>query len=121
MNFRENRFICTLIHPAILLSLSLLLSGLTFSRAWAGTDTTWSVQFRLNMTHAIDHQIFNPDSDYVYVVLDHGIEPMRLVPEPGNIYSATLFDELDSATAYSYKFRINDTLWETVHRSFISK
>jgi len=121
MNFRENRFICTLIHPAILLSLSLLLSGLTFSRAWAGTDTTWSVQFRLNMTHAIDHQIFNPDSDYVYVALDHGIEPMRLAPEPGNIYSATLFDELDSATAYNYKFRINDTLWETVHRSFISK
>lgn len=121
MNLKKQRHNPTLLKHASLIFTLLFLSGLPFCRIYAETDTTWSVTFKLNMSRAIDQQIFNPDSDYVYVVIDHGIEPMRLVPEPGNIYSATLFDELDSAVTYNYKFRINDTLWETVHRSFTSK
>jgi hypothetical protein len=84
----------------------------------AKTDTTWSVTFKLNMSYALTQGIFDPDSDFVYVGLDHGIEAMKLVPGPGYVYSASLFDALDSAETYSYKFRINDSTWESVHREF---
>jgi hypothetical protein len=96
-------------------AMSILLSaGHTAS---ASADTTWSVSLRLNMTKAVNQHIFYPDSDYVYIIMDHGIQPFRLVPGPGYTYTGTLFDELDSGITYHYKFRINDSVWETVNRS----
>ncbi len=89
--------------------------------ASANTDTTWSVSLRLNMTKAVSDHIFNPDSDYVYVIMDQGIQPFRLVPGPGYTYTALLYDELDSGVTYHYKFRINDAVWETVNRSVTAK
>ncbi|MEI7981350.1 MAG: T9SS type A sorting domain-containing protein [Bacteroidota bacterium] len=80
-------------------------------------DTTYSVSFQLNMSKAVQQHIFNPDSDYVYVIMDQGIAPMKLVPGPDYNYSCTLFNELDSGVTYHYKFRINDAVWETVNRS----
>jgi len=85
--------------------------------ASAHTDTTWSVSFRLNMTKAVDQHIFRPDSDFVYVIMDHGIEPFRLVPGPGYTYSGLLYDQLDSGITYNYKFRINNNVLETVNRT----
>ena len=87
----------------------------------AHPDTTWSVSFNVNMTKAINQHVFNADSDYVYIVMDHGIEPMRLVPGPGNIYSGLLFDILDSGVTYHYKFRINNALNESVNRQLTAK
>ena len=101
--------------PAMLILLS---GGFTAS---ANTDTTWSVSFRLNMTKAVKQHIFRPDTDYVYVIMDHGIQPFRLVPGPGYTYTGTLFDELDSGTTYNFKFRINENNWETVNRKITAQ
>lgn len=101
--------------PALWICLSL---GHT---AAANTDTTWSVSFRVNMTKAVDQHIFSPDSDFVSVIMDHGVEPFRLVPGPGYTYTGFLFDALDSGVTYNYKFRINDNKWETVDRSLTAE
>lgn len=84
----------------------------------ANPDTIWSVTFRINMTKAVSDHVFLPDSDFVYVIFQQRAEPMKLVPGPGSVYSAELFDVLDSGAVYSYHFRINDTVNETVTRSF---
>jgi|GEM_PF-316800 len=88
-----------------------------FAAASASPDTTWSVSFRLNMTGAVDQQIFIPDSDYVSVIMDQGIPPLKLVQGAGYIYTGTLHDELDPGVTYHYQFRINDSLSETINRS----
>lgn len=82
----------------------------------ANPDTTGFVSFRLNMTRAVNQHIFVPDSGYVYLIMD-SVEPLRLLPGPGNIYTATLLDRLDSGTVYNYHFSINDSVPETVRRS----
>jgi len=81
------------------------------------TDTIIGINFQVNMTRAVEQGIFHPDSDYVYVVLDQGIATMSLVPGPSYTYSALVTNGLDSGVTYNYKFRINDSLWETVNRS----
>jgi hypothetical protein len=88
----------------------------SFNAVAANPDTTWSVSFQLNMTKAVNQHIFVPDSDYVYLVMD-SIQPLRLVAGPGYNYTATLFDQLDSGVTYHYKFRINDSVWESVNRT----
>jgi hypothetical protein len=97
--------------PAMLFMLS------TGNKVTAATDTTWSVSFQVNMSKAVKDNIFRPDSDAVYLVLDQGILPLKLVPGPGYNYSGTLYNELDSNKTYHYKFRINDSTWEAVNRS----
>ncbi|MFZ4520320.1 MAG: T9SS type A sorting domain-containing protein [Bacteroidales bacterium] len=99
----------------------LLLFVSPFHGTSANPDTTWSVSFRLNMTKAVNQHIFMPDSDYVYVVMDQGIQEIRLVPGPDYTYTGTLFDKLDSGATYHYKFRINDSLPETVNRTLTAK
>jgi hypothetical protein len=85
------------------------------------SDTTYSVSFQLNMSKAVQQHVFNPDSDFVYVIMDQGIAPMRMVPGPNYNYTCTLFNELDSGVTYHYKFRINDAVWETVNRSITAR
>ena len=111
----RKKLLIMLLVPALLVAIS------GWHTASANTDTTWSVSFKLNMTKAVSQQIFHPDSDYVSVIMDHGIEPFKLVPGPGYTYTGTLFDELDSGVTYHYKFRINDTTWETVDRSLTAQ
>ncbi|MEI6455830.1 MAG: T9SS type A sorting domain-containing protein [bacterium] len=81
------------------------------------SDTVFGFNFQVNMTKAVEEGIFRPDSDFVYVVLDQGISAMSLVPGPSYTYSAIVTNGIDSGNTYHYKFRINDTLWETVNRS----
>jgi hypothetical protein len=95
----------------------LYLSVFARGNVYASSDTTWSVAFRLNMSKAVSQHIFVPDSDYVYVIMDHGILPLKLVPGPGLTYTGTLFDQLDSGVIYNYHFRINDSISETVNRT----
>ena len=117
------------IHPAIIRKIMLTMALLTLlcffifplNDVSANPDTTWSVSFRLNMSKAVNQHIFIPDSDYVYLIMDQGIEPLRLVAGPGYTYTATLFDQLDSGITYHYKFRINDTVWENVNRTVTAK
>ncbi|MCX6266617.1 MAG: T9SS type A sorting domain-containing protein [Bacteroidetes bacterium] len=117
-----NFFNCSAINRKILLMMVLpvlCISLFSLTPASAAPDTTWSVSFQLNMSKAVNQHIFMPDSDYVYLLMDHGMNPFKLVQGPGNIYTATLFNLLDSSQTYQYKFRINDSLEETVTRSFV--
>lgn len=113
-SFFPTRFIATAITVSIL-----VLS--TPCEAATLTSDSCSVTFQLNMTKMAQEQLFNPDSDYLWIIMDQGVDPLRLVPGPGYNYSCTLYTELDSGITYHYKFRINDTLWETVNRSITAK
>jgi hypothetical protein len=97
----------------ILISMLWLCSG---TSAQQQTDTVFGASFRVNMSKAVMQGIFDPDSDYVYLVADHGIAPIRMVPEPGLKYAFTLGSGLDSGEVYNYHFRINDSLDENVNR-----
>jgi len=110
--------------PRIPFTVFLLMLAASFSPCHvsaAKTDTSYSVAFQLNMTKAVRDHIFKPDSDYVYVVMDQGIPPMRMVPGPDYNYSFTLNNELDSGVTYHFKFRINEATWETVNRSVTAR
>jgi hypothetical protein len=89
----------------------------SLNAAPANPDTTCSVSFRLNMTKAVNQHIFMPDSDFVYLLMDHEIQPLRLVPGPGYIYSGTLLGQLDSGVSYHYKFSVNAAPVESVTRT----
>ena len=84
-------------------------------------DTTYGVEFRLDLSKAVEQQIFRPDSDQVFMVADHGLAPLRLVKGPGNKYTGIVSTGLDSGAIYQYKFRINQDLYETVDRTFEAK
>ncbi|MEI7664001.1 MAG: T9SS type A sorting domain-containing protein [Bacteroidota bacterium] len=95
----------------------ILILVITGNRVSAATDTTWSVTFQVNMAKAVKQNIFHPATDSVFVILDHGILPMKLVAGPGYTYSGALYNALDSTATYSIKFRINGSTLETVNRS----
>jgi hypothetical protein len=120
-----NSFVRSALIRKIMLILALLsfpgILLLSLNSASANPDTTWSVSFQLNMTKAVNQHIFLPDSDYLYVTMDHGIQPMRLVPGPGYTYTGTLVDQLDTGVTYQYKFRINDSVYETVNRQVFAQ
>jgi hypothetical protein len=83
-------------------------------------DTIFAFSFNVNMSKAVQQGIFHPDSDYVYVVPDHGIAAVRMVPGPGYKYSFLLSSGLDSGEVFQFRFRINDSLNETVTRSAVA-
>lgn len=116
-----NLFVRSATIRKIMLMMVLVSNMFLVPTAFAATDTTWSVSFRLNMTKAVNDGIFMPDSDYVYLLMDNGMQPLMLVQGPGYTYTATLFDQLDSGITYYYRFRINSSLQETVVRSFIAR
>jgi len=103
----------------ILLLITVSLSPCHLSAA--KTDTTYAVVFQLNMTKAVRDHLFNPDADYVYVVMDQGISPLRMVPGPNYNYSFILDNGLDSGVTYHFKFRINEASWEIVNRTVTAR
>jgi hypothetical protein len=104
----------------LLLVLILFIPMLIFANS-EKVDTTYGVEFRLDLSKAIEQQIFSPDSDQVFMVADHGLVPLRLVQGPGNKYTGIISAGLDSGAIYQYKFRINQDLYETVDRIFVAK
>lgn len=80
-------------------------------------DTVFGFNFIINMSKAIQDSVFRPDSGVVDVVLDQDIPVLRLVPGEGHKYSGTIETGLDSGQTYHYKYRINDSVWETVTRT----
>ncbi len=79
-------------------------------------DTTYYFYFELNMTKAIQDGIFDPDSGQVSVDFDESIPDLLLLKSPNNVYNGLLFTGLDSGATYHFRFRINDTIYESVNR-----
>ena len=108
-----------------ILKLSLLFAFLlgftTINTAFSGTNSKFSVEFSVNMTKAIAQQVFNPDSDAVYILLDHGIDTLQMVQGPDHVWSLLVSATFDSSVTYTYKYRINRNQPETVNRSFTAK
>lgn len=109
-------------------SYKLFLSLLTFillfaipGASSANTESGVTIEFRLNLSKAVEQQIFRPDSDAVYLVLDHGFAPIQLVQGPDFRYTVIIQTGIDSADYFQYQYRINDTVFETVNRSFTAK
>lgn len=95
-------------------------SGIFYSfSAEANTGSNVLVEFRLNMSKAVKQLVFHPDSDQVFLVLDHGFSPLRLVQGPNEQYTVIVETGLDSGVAYHYRFRINDNIFEIVNRTLI--
>lgn len=108
----------------LIVRLFLVLIILIAQRAFAiseKTDTTYGVEFRLDLSKAVEQHIFKPDSDQVFMVADHGLAPLRLVKGPGYRYTGIVSAGLDSGVIYQFKFRINQNIYETVDRTFEAK
>ena len=80
-------------------------------------DTIFGLSFQVNLSKAVQDGIFHPDSGVVDVVLDQEVPVLRLVPGIGYKYSGSILAGLDSGNLYHYKYRINDSVWETVTRT----
>ena len=117
MNFCIHSASLRKVKNMIFLFFSMLILLVAGNQVSAATDTTWSVSFSVNMTKAVKDHLFLPDSDYVYVIMDQGIMPLKMVAGPGLTYSGTLYNELDSGVTYHFKFKINEATWETVNRT----
>ena len=115
-----NLFVHSAFIRKVMLMTAMIISQVSLDAISANPDTTWSASFRLNMTKAVNQHIFMPDSDYVSLVMDHNLLPVKLVQGPDFIYTATL-SMLDSGVTYHYNFSINDSLQETVTRSFTAQ
>lgn len=81
------------------------------------TSSTPKFSFKVNMNKMVNEGLFDPIVDFVYVVLDHGIAPLELNPNPDYTYTGMIESGLDSGVVYNFKYRINDTVYETVNRS----
>ncbi len=103
--------------PALILlsTCFFLFSGSPLS-AEAKADTAFSVSFRVNMSKAVSQNIFDPETDLVYIVCDQGIGANVMVPSPDEVYTITL-PALDSGVTVHYKFRINNDTPEVLTRS----
>ncbi|MEI7726775.1 MAG: T9SS type A sorting domain-containing protein [Bacteroidota bacterium] len=115
-----NLFVHSAFIRKVMLMTAMIISQVSLDAISANPDATWSASFRLNMTKAVNQHIFMPDSDYVSLVIDHNLLPVKLVQGPDFIYTATL-SMLDSGVTYHYNFSINDSLQETVTRSFTAQ
>jgi len=80
------------------------------------TDTTCQILFNLNMTKAIQDGLFHPDSDLVYVDFEGTLSDIRLLPGVNRIYSGLAEEGLDTGLVYPFRFRINDSITETIAR-----
>jgi hypothetical protein len=86
------------------------------TRAGDAPDTTFSILLRVKMAKAIGQGIFNPDSGTVYAVSEPGFGTIELTPGANHVYEGLLQGGLDSGQTYHFRFRINDTTYESVTR-----
>lgn len=100
--------------------LSLFLGSLlalpVLCRAGDAPDTTFSLLLRVKMAKAVSQGILDPDSGIVYAVSEPGFGTVELAAGANNVYEGLLTTGLDSGQAYTFRFRINDTIYETVTR-----
>jgi len=105
----------TRILPALLL-VSLLCLPL-FLSAGKDPDTTFSILLRVKMAKAVDQGILDPDTGMVYAVSEPGFGTLHLAAGANYVYEGILAQGLDSGQTYTFRFRINDDVYETVVRS----
>jgi hypothetical protein len=86
-------------------------------QAAGNPDTTFSFLLRLKMAKAVSQGTFNPDTGRVYAVSEPGFGTVQLAAGGNYIYEGIVAQGLDSAQTYTFRFRINDTLYETVTRN----
>jgi len=79
-------------------------------------DTTFTLTFQVKMSKAVEEGIFNPEADLLYLEFEASLPSALLVRNPGNIYSVTISNGVDSGATYHFRTRINDTLYETISR-----
>jgi hypothetical protein len=100
--------------------LTLLLGSLillpVFTRSQDAPDTTFSLLFQVKMAKAVSQGIFNPDSGIVYAVSETGFGTIQLAAGANDVYAGVLATGLDSGQTYTFRFRINDTVYENVTR-----
>ncbi len=100
-----------------LLLIGTLMSIPHFTMADERPDTAFSFLFRVKMAKAVAQGTFDPDSGKVYVVSEPGFGTVQLAAGAGYIYEGSIVQGLDSGQAYTFRFRINDTGYETVDRT----
>ena len=100
----------------ILLLLLLLAPFNALQAAGEISDTTYHFLFHLNMTKAIQDGLFDPDSDQVYVDFEEPIPDLQLLEGANRVFSGLIQQGLDSGTTYHFRFRINDTIYESIER-----
>jgi len=109
---RSSKILCS--------ALILILAVLTTEKSAAATDTVFVLSLEVNMTKAIRSGIFDPTLDRLYAVFDtSAIGDLQLVPEADNKFSLLIPAGLDSGLVYHFRFRINNTLTETVDRQIL--
>jgi len=79
-------------------------------------DTSYNFLFELNMTKAIQDSLFNPGTDSVYVDFTGSLPDLLLLEGPDRVFSGLVLQGLDSGTAYHFRFRINETIFDTIDR-----
>lgn len=104
-----------------LVLLFLLLSPLSvLNVSGAISDTSYHFLFGLNMTKAIQDGLFDPDSDQVYVDFNENIPDLLLFEGSDRVFSGLIQEGLDSGATYHFRFRINDTVFESVNREAVA-
>jgi len=80
-------------------------------------DSIPKFSFKVNMTKMVNEGLFGPIMDNVYVVIEGFIDPILLDPNSDYTYTGLVEEGLDSGLIYLFKYRVNDTVYETVDRS----
>jgi hypothetical protein len=101
--------------PALLLT-SLLCLPLLLA-AGKNPDTTFTFLLRVKMAKAVNQGILDPDSGAVYAVSEPGFGTIQLAAGANQVYEGIVALGLDSGQTYAFRFRINDSVYETVTRS----
>lgn len=83
------------------------------------SDTSYQFVFKLNMTKAIMDSIFVPDSNQVYVDFEESLSDLLLYEGADRIFSGVIQEGLDSGATYHFRFRINDSTYESVNREAV--
>lgn len=103
----------------VIAALTMVCATLLPLRVDAGHNPALVVTFRVNMSRAAHDSLFTPGTDRVFLVPGNGADPVQLVPEPGSIYSIVLEGVSDSGVIFPFRFRINDSLSESVSWSVL--
>ena len=107
------------VKPMIFLFSTLLILLVSGNYTFAKTENTWSVSFTVNMSKAVKEKTFSADTGIVYLIdADDNNMLIKLVAGPGYRYSGTLIDTIPKSKI-NFKFRINNTVLESVSRAVI--
>jgi hypothetical protein len=100
----------------LLLPAGLMARGLSIS-----PDTVFMLSLEVNMTKAVQRGIFDPSLDRLYAVFDQQPGEVQMVPSGDNKFTLLLSQGLDSGATYTFRFRINNFITETVTRQVTIK